>query len=338
MALDTKSTSTSAKGATPELVKEDGQKHGWSVETPVNPKAQEKLIRPYDGTSDPARWLDQIQRTGLSGKWSEEYCIQLIKSRLTGEALQYFETAVPPEEEEGLTFSKLRAILVAQFKPEEKLIVRLQRFSMCVQESEESIMTYSAKIRALGIKSCDTETEKHALDSRLMAQFVSGLRLRSTYDFVMEKNPTTFQEAVAFAKESESQTLARRMRGAVLTPVKPFKSTESRAMGLSPKPNKRAAVNVNQGRVSPQKAKQGTSKSCSYCAQKRPNVMTNHGWSECRQRLFDEKRCFTCKRKECRADTCPYKPSAEKNPSSSRPVALFSTGPKNEMGASLIAQ
>lgn len=305
----------------------------------INP---DKLIRVFDGTSDPRRWIDTLRQTASIANWPEEYAVQVAKTKLTGSALRYVETCVPIGVE--LTMAELEAYLVAQYFPEEKLIVRLAKFSRCQQEASESLVAFSARVRDLGLRTCESAAEQSTLVPRLLAQFVHGIRNRATFDYIVMRDPRTLEEAVRAGLECESQYAAKQGRAQLVATFSPAASKRS---GQPPRrgrsnssrgrfqQNRRAQPQRQQfnavhhsgssgsnGRQQQQRADNNRSTSqvpasnsrpasqakfCTWCREHNPASANGHFRSECRARLQAENKCFFCKREGHRANVCPDK-------------------------------
>ena len=277
----------------------------WPIETPVSSKLnQEALLREYNGTSDPERWLKQLKDCATTASWSEPYTIQVARNKLTGAALQLMDYATTIEDEGSITFETFSAILLAEYKPEEKLIVKLQRFTLCSQEHDESILAFGARIRNLGLQTCTTTEEKKTLDSRLLAQFLHGIRRKEIYDVVISKNPEKFSTAVEIARGAETQIAARRGKNIVTSTI-----TNGRNQAKKPKKEIRTMSRGNKTQNTSfrnfARRPNNVDKKCTWCTKQEPTKPTNHTWQECRKRLMSENRCFTCKQKDCRQETCP---------------------------------
>ena len=128
-----------------------------------------KLIRPYNGETDFTKFIENFEEISTAAGWDDNYKLLLLKSKCIGKALAYLDVAIPSGTK--VTYNELKKLLTDEFKPHEKLIVRLRRFQECTQRYGESVTVYAARVRAAGIETCETEDEKKLVGFRLLAQF-----------------------------------------------------------------------------------------------------------------------------------------------------------------------
>lgn len=335
------------KSALPEIL--SAERAGdvvWKVAiadaTAISGGQAERLVRTYDGSSDPERWFDSIREVGEIAKWSEDYAIMLIKSRLTGKALAYIENCLPVGEH--IPIGELEALLVAEFKPKERLVVRLHRLISCSQDRDESVTAYAARLRAVGNSTCETDGHRSELDRTLLALFLPGLRKREVLDMLMSRDPKNFSEAVRLAQEAEAQLSATGRKAIsmvahdgvyvhdpnAMAPIQFQNSSHgwsqqrrpaeenSRDRSSQRRPGRGSPASRRiRGGIAPQ-AQTGT-RLCSWCATHTPSIMTNHERADCKKRLRSENRCFQCKRQGHVSADCPGQPGQQAQASVQRP-------------------
>jgi hypothetical protein len=281
-----------------------------SAEVPkLNP---DRLVRTFNGTSDPLRWTEQIRSAAALGKWPTSYTVLIARNHLTGEAQTYIENCVGIGEE--LTLGHLEALLKAQYRPDEKLIVRLQRFGRCMQETNETLMAYAARVRSLGLLTCDREEEKAFIEKHLLAQLIFGMQSCSVRNYILGRDPQTLHEAVSLGLEAEAQENAtgRRRPAAAISVV-----TSGNPRDQPRHPNRYTARSQSGNRSN-------CGQKCTFCFTQHPGEPNDHLWAECRRRLTYENRCFTCKKtghfmKECPPASHPGRPPLCQTPRQAAP-------------------
>ena len=300
----------------------------WITTDPnqISKVSPEKLIRTYEGLSDPEKWLETVKSAAQIGHWPEDYAVLIARSKLSGKALRFLDYCVPVGT--TLTMSELSSYLISEYKPKEKLIVRLTRFVRCVQEPDEGLTAFAARTRSLGLNTCDNDQEKACVEPRLMAQFVNGLRRKDIYEYVSGRDPKTLAEALQFALDSEAQSRAssgRHMPVASLSfrptgrprnqdvagnrnPSRQVPNSPGRRRRTPTPPfrrNRSLSVHFAQGNGTPPNGPRNRV-TCTWCETHNPTSKSGHTRGECRQRLRAENKCFLCKREGHFRQNCPF--------------------------------
>lgn len=257
----------------------------WNItETERAKMTPERLIKSFDGQTDPERWIQSILDVARIAGWSAEYSTLVARSKLDGDALHFVEQCNPIGER--LTLAQLEAYLVAQYKPKEKLFVRLHKFMKAQQLPDETLTLFAARIRSLGLDTCHTQAEKEGLESRMMAQFVFNLRSKEIIDYLATKEPSTLSEALELALNAESTILAKQTRFHSINHVyaRPYENATNRHFSsccphLEP--------------------------CCSWCDDHGFYIGDCHEASFCRRRMRAENLCFICQSPDHFAMDCP---------------------------------
>jgi hypothetical protein len=175
-----------------------------------------------------------------------------MRSKCSGRANRYLEAAIPVGSK--VTLPELEKLLRNEFKPAEKLTVRLRRFRECKQLPDESSQCYGLRLRSLGLLTCENDKEKDVLDSRLLAQLLEGLYNTEVVRYILTKDAKTFQEALDLAREAESNasllaSISRKINVLGASSTAPSQNANQRDARI-PQFNKtgRFAPNVNRPR------------------------------------------------------------------------------------------
>ena len=262
-----------------------------------------KLIWPFSGDSDVERFISFFDEISELASWEDHYKVLLMRGKCIGAARRYLEVAIPLGEK--LTYTELCTLLRNEFKPQEKLTVRLKRFRECKQLPKETVTTFAARVRTLGLAACDSKKEEETINSRLLAQFLEGLCSTRVLDCILTKDAKSFAEGVSLAREAESNAGLLQVSHQVhwigdrQDPRIPRQERYYPPRGsLS---NTAACGNTMRATV----AQTPTSKERRFRAECLHCKRVGHADHLCRQKLRGEGRCFTCQEKGHLAKFCP---------------------------------
>jgi hypothetical protein len=276
-------------------------------DTKLKPEA---LLQTYDGSGSPVRWLASVGELVALGKWSETYTVRLLLTKLMGAARIFMDKAVPVGE--SLTFDKFGRLLQSRFQPRANLITRLLELRNAQQTRGEPMVEWASRIRLLGYDSCSSTAEVDTLGPRLMAYFLHGLRDKNVRDSVLLQKPQDLEGALTLSLEAEIEhgpargnkpdleigisglTANEAQRGQRVRPRTGGAAFGRRTAGNKPQGWNQAGIGARNGRgavVTP-------TERCDFCK------FRGHAAGDCRKRLFEEGRCFKCKKSGHFAEAC----------------------------------
>ncbi len=283
-----------------------------------NKTKPENLIPLYDGTSDPRRWLATISDLVTLGKWSEDFTVRLMSTKLSGVAKTFIERSI--QIGETATFDKFGTLLRSRFQPQSNLITRLVEFRNARQEPREQILDFASRLRMLGFDSCTSAAEVQTLGGRLIAYFLHGLHDKHIRDVVLIQKPQSFEDAIALAAEAKLESgsanpvppspsglhLAQfgRSDPGSAPPARPGRGSMNRERrppgGPSARYSRPGPSTSQQPRPPPG---MGPGDPCAYCK------IPGHHRGICRKRLIDEGKCLKCRRSGHFSRECPDGPA-----------------------------
>ena len=272
----------------------------------ARPPNYAKLIWPFSGDTDIERYIAEFDKISSLAEWDEDYKTLLMRSKCIGRARDYIELAIPIGKD--VTYSELCTLLKNEFKPLEKLAVRLKRFRECKQFPKESVTTFAARVRSLGLATCDLRSEEDSIDSRLLAQFLDGLRSRHVLEYILTKDAETFAGGIRLAREAESNAgflQSSHTVSAVDANTDPRipswnRKTEENQYGRLHQTYPQKPIRRPPRPSTPNAVQRATRPStmCTYC--RKPN----HEERDCRLKLRNDGRCFACKERGHMAKNC----------------------------------
>ena len=222
-----------------------------------------------------------------------------MKSKCVGAAQHYLEVAIPVGK--NISYPALCKLLRDEFKPQEKLAVRLRRFRECKQLPKESVTTFAARVRTLGLAACDSKEEQQTIDSRLLAQFLEGLRSTRVLDYILTKDATTLEDGVRMAREAESNAgLVQVSHTIHMLENQP--RSDPRILSWESRQRRNPVISRGTQTKPAQTVRfKQKSISCYYCKN------LGHVERDCRNKLRAEGRCFVCHDKGHMAQQCTQK-------------------------------
>lgn len=162
-------------------------------------------------------FFKELEGAALLGKWGDAEKAEILKLKIKGEALNFFEAR---PDLQAATYAVLKQALIERFKECE--LYASQNFFQTLQKPSETIREYETRLRQAGqktLKETDNTEERSwrqkALEENLLHQFLKGLNA-NIKRFVMSKNPTTFSQAIQVALlEEQNEVLTKNFRHVV---------------------------------------------------------------------------------------------------------------------------
>lgn len=190
------------------------------------------------------------------------------------------------------TFKQLCDLLSDHYRPKRIEVAESFRFHHCVQEDNESVSSFSAKLRRLA-STCNFGTH---LVRALRDQFVSGVRNAGTRKKLLQKD-RTFEESlqVAIADEAACREIRQIQTGTNSThPVHNVQAKSHPSHAKSSRPT-HTKTSTNKGQVHPAET---SSYKCFSCGN------SGHVRNDCK---FRDATCHKCKKKGHISPACKAK-------------------------------
>ena len=184
-----------------------------------------------------------------------------------------------PTNPKDKSFKQLCDLLADHYRPKRIEVAESFRFHHCVQEDNESVSSFSAKLRRLA-STCNFGTH---LTRALRDQFVSGVRNAGTRKKLLQKD-RTFEESLQVAIADEAACREIRHLQTNSTSTHPVHNVQAKSRATSAKSSRPTHTSTNKGQVRPAET---SSYKCYSCGN------GGHVSKDCKFRDSISKKCKT---------------------------------------------